>query len=81
MTTLNAQAEAWRVNALLSLADAKAEIETATEPMVIVICTVHEADLLKERAVSIYHNQTQAWTRRLFAFVAWRTSLWDDGEP
>jgi hypothetical protein len=67
----------WRTNALLSLEDARAEIANATEPMICVVLTIAEADLFKERPVSIYHNQAREWLHKVLCFVAWRTSLWE----
>jgi hypothetical protein len=65
----------WRANALKSLDDARTEIEAASEPTIIVILTIGEADLMKERPLSVYANQTWGWLQRVMAFAAWRFSL------
>jgi len=65
----------WRKLALQSLEDARQEIEAAREPTIIVILTISEADLLKERPLSVYANQTWGWLQKVMAFAAWRFSL------
>ena len=65
----------WKANALKSLDDARAEIEAATEPTIIVILTIGEADLLNEKPLSVYANQTWGWLQRVMAFAAWLFSL------
>lgn len=65
----------WRANALKSLDDARADIEAAKEPTIIVILTIGEADLAAERPLSVYANQTWGWLQRVMAFAAWRFSL------
>lgn len=70
----------WRRQALKSLDDARAGIEGATEPTIIVILTISEADLIKERPISVYANQTWVWLQRVMAFAAWRFSLMDKSE-
>lgn len=65
----------WREQALKSLADAREEIEGASEPTIVVILTISEADLLNERPLSVYANQTWGWLQRVMAFAAWRFSL------
>lgn len=67
--------EAWRSNALAALADAKTEIEAVTEPTIITVLMIGEADLLKERPLSFYSNQTRKWLQRVLAFAAWRLSI------
>lgn len=67
--------ETWRSNALEVIADAKAEIEASTEPTIVAILIIGEADLLKERPLSFYSNQTRKWLQRVLAFAAWRLSL------
>lgn len=68
----------WRKQAIQSLDDARAEIEAAEVPTIIVILTIAEADLIKEMPVSIYANQSTKWLRRMMAFAAWRLALKDD---
>lgn len=70
----------WRENALKSLADARREIEEATDPTIIVILTISEADLIGERPLSVYANQTWQWLQRVMAFAAWRFSLMPKGD-
>lgn len=70
----------WRENALWSLSEARAEVEAATEPVVVAIAVIGEQDLLKERPVSLYANQSRTWLNRFFSFIAWRTSLWPEAE-
>ena len=70
----------WRELALQSLSDARAEIEAATEPTIVVVLTIGSDDLLKERPLSVYANQDWKWLKRVMAFAAWRFSLRED-EP
>jgi hypothetical protein len=70
----------WREQALQSLEDARAEIEAATEPTIIVVLTIGSDDLLKERPLSVYANQNWKWLQRVMAFAAWRFSLREDEE-
>jgi hypothetical protein len=72
--------ELWRKSAIQSLDDARKEIEAADQPTIIIILTIAEADLLKERPISIYANQTWRWLQRVMAFAAWRISLKDEDE-
>ncbi len=65
----------WRAKALRSLQDAREEIEGASEPTIIVILTVAEADLFKESPISVCANQTWEWLHRVLCFASWRTSL------
>lgn len=65
----------WRDKALGALQDAREEIEAAREPTIIIILTVSEADLLKERPISVFANQSWEWLHRVLCFAAWRTSL------
>lgn len=65
----------WKELALAALDDARAELETATEPTIAVVITIGEADLLKEHPLSIYSNQKSDWLQRVLAFAAWRLSL------
>lgn len=65
----------WRENALKALSDARREIEEASDPTIIVILTISEADLIGERPLSVYANQTWHWLQRVMAFAAWRFAL------
>ena len=67
--------EEWRKNALGALEDAKAEILGASEPTILVVVTIGNDDLLKEKPLSIYANQKADWLHRVMAFAAWRLSL------
>ncbi len=71
----------WRENAIAALDDARAEIMSANEPTIIVVLTIGEADLLRERPLSIYANQTTKWLQRVLAFAAWRLALKADEPP
>lgn len=65
----------WRTNALKSLADAREEIEAATDPTFVCCLTITEADLFKERPVSIYANLSWDFLPSFLTFVAWRLCL------
>lgn len=72
---MSADAANWRALALQSLSDAREEIEGAQEPTIVIILTIAEADLLNERPLSVYANQTWGWLQKVMAFAAWRFSL------
>lgn len=65
----------WRDKALRSLRDARDEIEAAQEPTIVIVLTIAQADLFKERPISLYANQTWDWLHKVLCFAAWRTSL------
>ena len=65
----------WRANGLRALQDARDEMEAASEPTFLVVLTIAEADVLKERPVSVYSNTTWDWLHKFLCFVSWRTSL------
>jgi hypothetical protein len=65
----------WRKNALGALEDARKEVEQAEVPTIVIVLTIAEADLLAERPISVYANQTWGWLQRVMAFAAWRFSL------
>ena len=42
----------WRANGLRALQDAEVEVQNSREPMIVVVLTIPEADLIRDRAVS-----------------------------
>lgn len=65
----------WKAETLAAIDDARADIEAAEEPTIIIILAIATADLLQERPVTVYANQSWGWLQRVMAFVAWRMSL------
>ena len=65
----------WRANGLRALQDAEVEVQNSREPMIVVVLTIPEADLIRDRAVSIYANQTYEWLHRFLSYVTWKTSV------
>lgn len=65
----------WKAHALDALDQARQDIATATEPTLIIVCAIGQTDLLRERPLTVYTNQSWRWMRQMLAYAVWRLSI------
>lgn len=65
----------WKAHAIDALEQARRDIEAATEPTIIIVCAIGQTDLLRERPLAVYANQSWRWMRQMLAYAVWRMSM------